>query len=200
MGMVAPQQRIASTFVVLCGRHGEVSRYARQRGVCRQAVYRESARTLAGLEGTPQIVEIAIRALSPAVNDTFTGVACVDWAADAMLMAADVSLSDGCWYDRAGKMRLRVPPLRLERLVKLAFDQIRQAAADNPAVLIRILDIIRRITPRMPTEGARQALMAQADAVREAARAKVLVQLDRDDVEAAWRRARPASEASSVSA
>ena len=67
---------------------------------------------------------------------------------------ADVDLSDGCWYDHGGKMRLRVPPLRLERMVKTAFDQIRQAAADNPAVLIRILDSIRRMIPQMPTEGA----------------------------------------------
>ncbi len=36
-----------------------------------------------------QIVEIAIRALSPAVNDTFTGVACVDWLGDALLALAD---------------------------------------------------------------------------------------------------------------
>ncbi len=51
MGMVAPRQRIASAYVVTFGHHGEVSRYARQRGVCRQSVYRESARTLAALEG-----------------------------------------------------------------------------------------------------------------------------------------------------
>jgi uncharacterized membrane protein len=97
-------------------------------------------------------------------------------------------------------MRLRVPPLRLERMVKTAFDQIRQAAADNPAVLIRILDVIRRMAPQMPTEAARRALMAQADAIREAAQAKVLVQLDRDDIEAAWRRAQPAAQVSSKSA
>ena len=81
----------------------------------------------------------------------------------------------------------------------MAFDQIRQAAADNPAVLIRILDAIRRLTPRMQTEPAVQALMDQADAVREAALTKVLVELDRHDVEAAWRKARAAAEASSVS-
>jgi uncharacterized membrane protein len=150
--------------------------------------------------GIAQIVEIAIRALSPAVNDTFTGVACVDWVADALLTAADVSLSDGCWYDDVGKMRLHIPPLRLERLVKMAFDQIRQAAADNPAVLIRILDTIRRISPRMPTDAAQHALLFQADAVWEAASTKVLATVDRDDVETAWRRARPATEVSSVSA
>ncbi len=149
--------------------------------------------------GIAQIVEIAIRALSPAVNDTFTGVACVDWVADALLSVADVSLSDGCWYDSNGKMRVRMPPLRLERVVKTAFDQIRQAAADNPAVLIRILDAIRRISPRMPTEAARQALIAQADAVREAAATRIPVKLDRDDIEAAWCKARPAVEASPLS-
>jgi hypothetical protein len=52
MGMVAPQQRIASAFVVVCGRYGDVSRQARQRGICRQSVYRESAGVLASLEGS----------------------------------------------------------------------------------------------------------------------------------------------------
>ncbi len=149
--------------------------------------------------GIAQIVEIAIRALSPAVNDTFTGVGCVDWVADALLRVADVSLSDGCWYDREGKMRVRVPALRLERVVKTAFDQIRQAAADNPAVLIRILDAIRRIGPRMPTEAARQALLAQADAVREAASTRIQVRLDREDIEAAWCKIHPAVEQACVS-
>ncbi len=150
--------------------------------------------------GIAQIVEIAIRALSPAVNDTFTGVACVDWLTDALLIVADVHLSDGCWYDDGGKMRVRVPPLRFERLVKTAFDQIRQAAGDNPAVLIRILEGVRRMAPRTQTDVARQALMAQANAVREAASKNIMVKLDRDDVESAWRRAQAAAEASSVSA
>jgi hypothetical protein len=43
MGMVAPQQRIASAYFVLHGRYGDVSHYAEQRGVCRQWVYREAA-------------------------------------------------------------------------------------------------------------------------------------------------------------
>jgi hypothetical protein len=42
MGMVAPQQRIASAYFVIFGNYGEVSRYAQERGVCRQWVYREA--------------------------------------------------------------------------------------------------------------------------------------------------------------
>lgn len=40
--MVALSQRIASAFFVLHGKFGEVSRYAQERGVCRQWVYREA--------------------------------------------------------------------------------------------------------------------------------------------------------------
>jgi hypothetical protein len=43
MGMVAPEQRIASAFVVYFGPFGAVSQHARQRGICRQRVYREAA-------------------------------------------------------------------------------------------------------------------------------------------------------------
>jgi uncharacterized membrane protein len=87
--------------------------------------------------GIAQVVEIAIRALSPAVNDTFTGVACVDWLADALLTLAERPPLEGNWYDTESRLRVWMPPVRLERLAKLAFDQIRQASSTTPAVLIR---------------------------------------------------------------
>jgi uncharacterized coiled-coil protein SlyX len=43
MGMVAAQQRIASAYFVIFGNYGDVRRYALERGVCRQWVYREAA-------------------------------------------------------------------------------------------------------------------------------------------------------------
>jgi uncharacterized membrane protein len=142
--------------------------------------------------GVAQIVEIGIRALSPAVNDTFTGVACVDWLGDALLVVADAPRFDGAWYDAGGRVRVRVRPLLLERLVRMAFDQIRQAASDNPAVLIRILDTVRRIAPRVHAAEARAALTQVADAVHEAGSRDGLAAIDRADIEAAWRRASPA--------
>ncbi len=145
--------------------------------------------------GVAQIVEIAIRALSPAVNDTFTGVACVDWLGEALLLAAKSLPSGGTWRCRNGQPRLTVPPLCMSRLVRLAFDQIRQAASDNPAVLIRMLDTIARLRPRLGDDASVRALFAEADAVRDAARRAVPAELDRADVEAAWARAHPAASA-----
>jgi uncharacterized membrane protein len=142
--------------------------------------------------GIAQIVEIAIRALSPAVNDTYTGVACVDWLADALLTLAERPPLEGNWYDTASTLRVWMPPVRLERLVKLAFDQIRQASAATPAVLIRQLDAIRRLALRLP-DTCRQVLSEQADAIREYATA--LVTLDHRDLDAAWQRARTSLDA-----
>src|SRR5262245_12353386 len=137
--------------------------------------------------GIAQVVEIAIRALSPAVNDTYTGVACVDWLADGLLTLAERPPLEGNWYDTGGMLRVWMPPVRLERLVKLAFDQIRQASATTPAVLIRQLVAIRRLAPRLPHD-CRRALSDQADAILETA--STIVALDRRDLEAAWNSAR----------
>jgi uncharacterized membrane protein len=139
--------------------------------------------------GVTHIVEIAIRALSPAVNDTFTGVACVDWLADAMLVLAETPLIEGNWYDTAGELRVWVPAVRIERLVKLAFDQIRQASATTPAVLIRQLEAVRRLAPRMPA-AARRMLADEIEAIRDTATG--LVALDSRDVELAYESARAA--------
>ncbi len=138
--------------------------------------------------GIAQIVEIAIRALSPAVNDTFTGVASVDLLGEALTILAKARSVGGDWYDSDGNLRLKVRPLVLPRLIKQSFDQIRQAAADNPAVLIRLLSTMGRLAPKMQSSEDRNALLEQAAAVWETATSRPLVSMDRKDIEAAWRK------------
>jgi len=138
--------------------------------------------------GIAQIVEIAIRALSPAVNDTLTGVASVDLLGEALTILVGTRRAGGNWYDPDGELRLQVRPLLLPRLIKQSFDQIRQAAADNPAVLIRLLSTIGRLTTKMQDAQDRDALLNQAAAVWETATSRPLVTMDRLDIEAAWRK------------
>ena len=111
----------------------------------------------------------------------------MDWLAEALLTLAERPPLEGNWHDTNGGLRLWMPAVRLERLVKLAFDQIRQASVTTPAVLIRQLDVIRRLAPRLP-EACRQELSEQADAIEESASG--LASLDRRDLDSAWRRAR----------
>jgi uncharacterized membrane protein len=142
--------------------------------------------------GVAQIVEIAIRALSPAINDTFTGIASVDLLGEALTILAEAPQSSGRWFDTNGKLRLQVRPLLLPRLVKQAFDQIRQAAADNPAVLIRLLSTMERLAPKLQGADGRNALLEEAAAVWETANTKPMVKMDREDIEAAWQKTRTA--------
>ena len=66
MGMVAPQQRIASAYFVIFGNYGDVTRYAAERGVCRQWVYREASwlpQTLAEQQQTIEGLRARVRDL-----------------------------------------------------------------------------------------------------------------------------------------
>ena len=68
MGMVAASRRIGSAFVVVCGRYGDVNRFAQEQGISRQWVYREAdqvARALDGIQTRPPIerLEAEIAAL-----------------------------------------------------------------------------------------------------------------------------------------
>src|SRR5205807_10029933 len=69
-----------------------------------------------------QLVEIAIRALSPAVNDTFTALNCIDWLGDCLCWTVAEPLPDGIYRDRRGVVRLIEPVITMERLVKGATD------------------------------------------------------------------------------
>jgi uncharacterized membrane protein len=142
--------------------------------------------------GLYQIVEIAIRALSPAVNDTFTGVACIDCIGDALRILILSPPYDGCWYDKSGELRLVEPPLKFERLVKVAFEQIRQASADTPAMQIRMLSTIKRLAPLLHSDSQRQALLAQAEAIWETSSTSKIVTLDHKDIEDVWLEAKDA--------
>src|SRR5579871_3383699 len=53
MGTVANQQRIASAFHVFCGRYGDVTAHAQERGVCRQWLYREAGHVAETLASQP---------------------------------------------------------------------------------------------------------------------------------------------------
>lgn len=95
--------------------------------------------------GIDQLVEIAIRALSAAVNDTFTALTCIDWLGDSLCKIAIEWHPHTCHRDDDGAIRLVTAPVSYERLVQRSFEKIRQGSAGMPAVLIRQLDALSKI-------------------------------------------------------
>ncbi len=135
-----------------------------------------------------QLVEIALRALSPAVNDTFTALNCIDWLGDGLCKVSARPLPDGIYRDRQGQVRLIDPVITYPRLVKGAFDKIRQAGRGMPAVLIRQLQNLEKIMQYVTTVEQRETLICHADMLLRASEESVSEKNDRRDVHDAYDR------------
>ncbi|GAA2793406.1 DUF2254 domain-containing protein [Kitasatospora paracochleata] len=129
-----------------------------------------------------QLVEIAIRALSTAVNDTFTTLTCIDWLGEGLCRVAANWQPDPVHRDDLGYIRVMTVPVSYERLVERAFEKIRQSAAGMPAVLIRQLDALVEIMAETTTEEQRRVLLRQAEMIERLNRDSVPEEADREDV------------------
>ena len=136
-----------------------------------------------------EYVEIALRALSPAVNDPATAISCIDWIGDALIALSVEPISVAAFADSSGELRVVLPANSLRRVVAAGFNEIRQAAVTAPAVSIRLLDATRRVAPVVTDAAAREELRSQAVAIAAAATAAAGAQRDRDDVQHAHRSA-----------
>jgi uncharacterized membrane protein len=128
------------------------------------------------------LVEIALRALSPAVNDTFTAMTCVDWIADCLCRISTSWRPQRIRRDAEGHIRVIAFQADFDRLVNRTFDTIRQAAVGMPAIMIRQLDALAKVIEQTPDRKRRTVLIRQAEAIQRANLATVPDPKDRDDV------------------
>jgi len=91
--------------------------------------------------GIRQIVDIALKALSPGINDTTTGVMCVDHLAIVLETLAVRDIPDHL-RAKDGVVRVIASGRSFETLAALCLDQIRQAAGGNTAVLTALLSAV----------------------------------------------------------
>lgn len=105
-----------------------------------------------------QLVEVAVRALSPGINDPFTAIAAIDRLGVSLVHVMRHGAADGAWCDREGMVRVTGKTTSFRGIVDAAFNQIRQAGAGHPAVLIRILATLARLAEHVRHEEHRNAL------------------------------------------
>ena len=89
--------------------------------------------------GVLQIVDIALKAISPAVNDPSTAISCVDQLGRILIRVASREPPESLLYDPPGILRLYVPWPSFERLLDSAFEQIRMYSKTDVAVSLRML-------------------------------------------------------------
>ena len=89
--------------------------------------------------GIVQIVDIALRAMSPAVNDPTTALSCVDQLSCILIRWLSREAPRSFYYDPPHVLRVIIPWIRFEGLLNLAFEQIRHYAASDAAVSLRLM-------------------------------------------------------------
>lgn len=118
-----------------------------------------------------QLVEVAVRALSPGVNDPHTAMSVLDRLGAALCDAVPLQLRSGVTL-REGRPRLVVPNVDYGGLVDGMFHLIRQNAGGSTAVLMRAVEVLtavagcERVAARQ-AELRRHADLVLADAERD---------------------------------
>lgn len=133
-----------------------------------------------------QLAEIAVRALSPGINDPFTAISCVDRLGASLCHLAERSLPDAHRYDLDGHLRVIASLVSFAEIIDSAFDQIRQYGRTNTSVTIRLLEMIARVIAYARDDDLRSALLRQAEMIARGSWEGLPEELDRATVAARY--------------
>ncbi len=108
--------------------------------------------------GVLQIVDIALKAISPAVNDPSTAISCVDQLSRILIRFASREPPESVLYDPPGVLRVSMSWIDFEKLLDSAFEQIRMYSKTDVAVSLRMLRALGDIAATTNDPNFRRAL------------------------------------------
>lgn len=138
--------------------------------------------------GMRQLVEVALRALSPGINDPNTAIAVIDRIAMSMALVIARQTLPRTLRDREGRLRLLRPVSTFAGLMDVAFNHIRQAGETMPAILIRQLEALANLSTLARSSDQRKEIAIHAAMALAAARRTVAEPRDLAAVEEAYAR------------
>ena len=112
--------------------------------------------------GVLQIVDIALKAISPAVNDPTTAISSIDQLSRILIRFVSREALAPSYYDPPGVLRVSVPWIDFNHLVNSAFEQIRMYSKGDVAVSLRMLRALDDIAATSSDPAERRILFAQA--------------------------------------
>jgi uncharacterized membrane protein len=108
--------------------------------------------------GVLQIVDIALKAISPAVNDPTTAIGSVDQLSRILIRFVSREGPESILYDPPGLFRVHVPWIGFEQLLDSAFEQIRWYSRSDVAVSLRLVRALTDIAVTTPDPVCRRIL------------------------------------------
>lgn len=130
-----------------------------------------------------QLVEMAVRAMSPAINDPFTAMTCLDHIGNGLGLFAKQGPENRNTYDPGGRLRLVFEPLSFDKLLGAAFDMLRHASCDNASVLLHMLDVIGACGQQISAPESRRLLLHHVGLIQEESRVGALIDADRQRID-----------------
>ncbi len=109
--------------------------------------------------GVLQIVDVALKAISPAVNDPTTAINCVDQLSRILIRFAAREPPEELLYDPPGVVRASIGWIHFERLLDAALEQIRMYSKTDVAVSLRLLRALSDIAASTPDPEFRRILV-----------------------------------------
>jgi uncharacterized membrane protein len=132
------------------------------------------------------LVDIALRALSPGINDENTCLVVIDHLGGALSKLAGRRIASHRYRDEDGVLRVLGKGNDYGGVLGAALNQIRQAAASHPAVIIEVIRALSKIGEHHRDLGQLNALMEQARLFRNAGLRGTEEAYDRDAIERAF--------------
>jgi uncharacterized membrane protein len=123
--------------------------------------------------GVLQIVDIALKAISPAVNDPSTAITCVDHLGRILIRYGSRQVPEEIYHDIAGTGRVYIQWISLHRMMDSAFEQIRLYSQSDVAVSLRLLRAFGDIASTIPDPSIRERLADRGKKVVEGCGSKL---------------------------
>ncbi len=133
-----------------------------------------------------ELVEVGLRAISPAINDPFTAMSCLDWLGAALCQIAERELPLPYYHDENGKLRLISYSPTFKSLMDDAFNQLRQYGQSSVAVTIRLLETLQSIAERVHRMEDAEVVKRHASMTLHGSTLTPLEATDREDIELAY--------------
>ena len=112
-----------------------------------------------------QLVEVAVRALSPGINDPFTAISCIDRLSAAIVELSTKQFPSSLRYDEDAHLRVMAKVSSPADIIDAAFHQIRQASRSNTATTLRLLDTFQRLLKHQLPSTFRRSILHHAELV-----------------------------------
>jgi uncharacterized membrane protein len=136
--------------------------------------------------GIRQLVDISLRAMSPAINDPYTAEQSVYHITVVLCDTLKGDLGPQVWRDGSGVPRVLIPKQTLADHLDLACGQLRRFAAHEPRVVVAMLRMLAEVAHRVTKAADREAVRREADLLVAAARERTVQDADLVVVEAAY--------------